>query len=136
MTASPAGRNLALLWAPVALLLAFEFYLSGLSVLPGGGLLSIPGGDKVAHATYFFGMGACVVRAARVGHGWSRRRTLLTIVIAAAVYGCLDEFHQSFVPMRDVEALDVVADTTGGLLAALLAERLWVVLRFERPLAA
>ena len=133
MSPEATGRSRLLLWAPVALLLAFEFYLSSLSVLPKTRLLTLPGGDKIAHAGYFFGMASCAVRAARFGHGWSRRRTLVTIVLAAAAYGCLDEFHQSFVPMRDVEAGDVVADTTGALLAALLAERLWVLTRFERP---
>ena len=77
-------------------------------------------------------MGTMAVRAARFGEGWSSRRTALTIVLAALIYGCLDEFHQSFVPNRTVEALDVLADTTGALLAALLAERLWRATRLER----
>jgi VanZ family protein len=132
VSAEPTGRSRLLLWAPVALLLAFEFYLSSLSVLPKTRLLTIPGGDKIAHGGYFFGMASCAVRAARFGTGWSRRRTLLTIVLAAALYGCVDEFHQSFVPMRDVEAADVVADTRGALLAALFAERLWRKTPFER----
>jgi VanZ family protein len=36
----------------------------------------------------------------------------------AALYGVTDEFHQYFVPPRQVEALDVVADTIGAAIAA------------------
>jgi VanZ family protein len=32
-------------------------------------------------------------------------------------YGASDEWHQSFVPGRDADLLDLLADTTGGLLA-------------------
>ena len=125
------GRSRLLLWAPVALLLAYEFYLSSRSVLPR--VFFFPNADKVAHAGYFGLMGGCAVRAARWGQGWSRSRTFWTILLAAFVYGCLDEFHQSFVPGRDVEAGDVSADTFGGFLAVLVAERLWIALRFEQP---
>jgi len=135
VTVSPTGRNRLLLWAPVALLLAYEFYLSSQSVLPMPHI-QIPQLDKVLHAGYYGLMGGCLVRAARFGEGWSRRRTFWTVVLSALVYGILDEFHQSFVPMRDVEVGDVLADTFGGLMAALTAERLWVVLRFERRPAA
>ena len=129
--AVPGGRNRVLLWAPVALLLGFDFYLSSQSVLPKPHF-DIPHLDKIVHAGYFGLMGGCAVRAARFAEGWSRRRTFWTVVLAALVYGVLDELHQSFVPMRDVEFGDIVADTLGGLAAALTAERLWVLLRFER----
>jgi VanZ family protein len=124
------GRSRLLLWAPVALLLAYEFYLSSRSVLPN--VFFFPQADKVAHAGYFGLMGGCAVRAARWAECWSRKRTFWTILLAAFVYGCLDEFHQSFVPGRDVEAGDVAADAFGGLMAVLTAERLWIVLGFER----
>ena len=127
-------RSRALLWAPFGLLLAYEFYLSSQSVLPAPPSLfeGIPQVDKLAHAAYYFLMGATVVRAARWGHGWSRARTALVVVPFGLVYGALDEWHQSFVPHRDVEAGDVLADTAGCALAALLAERLWIALHFER----
>ena len=41
----------------------------------------------------------------------------------ALLWGCLDEFHQSFVPGRDVEIADVVADTAGVALAVAVGER-------------
>jgi VanZ family protein len=131
-------RSRALLWAPFALLLAYEFYLSSQSVLPAPPSVfeGIPQLDKVAHATYYFLMGAMAVRAARFGEGWSRRATAIGVVIFGLVYGALDEFHQSFVPHRDVELGDVIADTVGCALAAMFAERLWVRSGLERSAAA
>jgi len=125
-----SGRSRLLLWAPVALLLAYEFYLSSRSSLPH--VFVFPNADKVAHAGYFGLMGGCAVRAARWGNGWSRKRTSLMVVLAALAYGALDEFHQSFTPGRDVELADILSDGFGALLAALVAERLWIALRLER----
>jgi VanZ family protein len=124
-----AGRR-ALLWAPVALLLGFEFYLSSQSRLPSIPL-HLPHLDKLEHAAYFFLTGAVAVRAARFGERWSRVRTAVILLAAALLWGCSDEYHQSFVPGRDVEAADVAADVTGVLLAVLLAESLWIRLKLD-----
>lgn len=40
-------------------------------------------------------------------------------VVLAALYGCSDEWHQSFVPGRVLDGLDLVADALGALLGAL-----------------
>ena len=51
------------------------------------------------------------------------RPTLWHVVLVSLLvmgYGGLDEFHQSFVPGRTPDILDLAADTTGGLLSALL----------------
>jgi VanZ family protein len=134
MTGASRGLRIRLLlWGPVALLLAFEFYLSSQSKLPeipfAGG---IPQFDKVEHAGFFFLLGLVAVRAARFGEAWTARRTALTLLGSALVWGVLDEFHQSFVPGRSVEAADVVADVTGVLLAVLVGERFWRFLRMDR----
>jgi VanZ family protein len=52
---------------------------------------------------------------------------LATIAIAAA-YGVSDEFHQSFVPRRSVEAMDVAADTVGASIAAFVLYA-WDIIR-------
>lgn len=41
-------------------------------------------------------------------------------VILCFLYGLTDEWHQSFVPGRTPDIRDIVADTTGALLAMLL----------------
>ena len=77
------------------------------------------GVDKNAHAVLYAGLGALLVRA--FAGGWGRRVTLGVVfasVAIAAVYGVSDEYHQSFVPMRQAEALDVMADAVGAAVAA------------------
>jgi VanZ family protein len=113
------------LWAPVALLLGYEFFLSA---QPPGGLPalgpSFPQGDKAAHIAYFFVTGLLAVRAAHFGEGWSRVKTAVFLILASLLWGCSDEIHQSFTPGRDVEVGDVLADTAGVALAVALGERI------------
>lgn len=42
---------------------------------------------------------------------------LVCSVAACALFGMLDEWHQSFVPGRDASGFDVLADVTGAVLA-------------------
>ena len=113
------------LWAPVALLLAYEFFLSA---QPPGGLPalgpSFPQGDKVDHVAYFFVTGLFAARAARFGEGWSRIKTAVFLILAGLLWGCSDEIHQSFTPGRDVEIGDVLADVAGVALAVAFGERI------------
>jgi len=121
---APAGRRL-LLWAPVAAMMTLQIVLSSQSHLPPLPLLSsLPQGDKVAHAGWFFLLGLLVWRAIREGEGWPRRRAALLLVLGALLWGVSDEAHQFFVPGRSVEAADVAADLAGASVAALLAEPL------------
>ena len=105
-----------LLWAPVALYMMFIFWLSSISSPP-----DLPSGvsDKGAHVLLYSGLGALLVRA-RAG-GWRRQVTLgiaAVAIVVATLYGISDEIHQSFVPPRQVEARDVLADAIGASLAA------------------
>ena len=118
-----SARGRLLLWAPVVLLLAHEFWLSSRTgaELPSFGP-SFAQKDKVEHVAYFFLTGLLAVRAARFGERWSRGKTAAVLLVGAVLWGCSDEFHQSFVPSRDVEAADVAADVAGVALAVALGE--------------
>jgi VanZ family protein len=118
------ARARLLLWAPVALLLGYEFYLSAQSghSLPTFGPW-FPGKDKVEHLVYFFLTGLCAVRAARFGEGWSASKTAVFLILSGLLWGCSDEIHQSYTPGRDVEIGDVLADSAGVALAAAFGER-------------
>jgi hypothetical protein len=104
------------LWAPVALYMTFIFWLSSISRLP-----DLPSGvsDKAAHVLLYSGLGALLVRA-RAG-GWRRPVTLgiaAAAIVLATLYGISDEIHQYFVPPRQVEVRDILADAIGASLAA------------------
>jgi len=124
------ARGRLLLWAPVALLLGYEFFLSAQSphALPVFGPWFFEK-DKVEHAVYFFVTGLLAVRAARFGEGWSRGKTAVFLILAGLLWGCSDEIHQSFTPGRDVEIGDVLANTAGVALAVALGE--WILRRVD-----
>lgn len=117
-------RRRVLLWAPVVLLLAFEYWLSDRPPSAFPPLLSFSGGDKIVHAAYFFLTGILAVRAARFGEVWGFAKTAVFLVLAAALWGCSDEIHQSTTPGRSVEIGDVAADVAGVVVAVGAGEKL------------
>jgi VanZ family protein len=110
--------------------MAIIFGLSSISQTPA----LVGGVDKSLHAALYAGLSALIVRA--LAGGWHRRPTIGIVVAAiliAAAYGVSDEVHQSFVPMRSVEAMDVVADTVGAAVAA-FALYAWDIIRARHGL--
>ncbi len=104
------------LWLPVIFVCALIFTLSSFSQLP-----SPPSGisDKHEHFTIYFLLGLTVVRALAGGRlsGVTLAVTVVSILVVSA-YGASDEFHQSFVPGRDCDVYDWLADSIGGFAAA------------------
>jgi VanZ family protein len=103
------------------------FVLSSDPKLPT--LLRVPEGtDKIAHAFLFFVL--CWLSWRAFFHQsyfpLLKRYALLGAFIFTVVYGLLDEFHQRFVPGRASDIYDVMADTGGALLYAVIA---WMVQR-------
>jgi len=75
---------------------------------------------KLAHVVEFGAFSITVfhgVRAER--HGWRLSWGILTLLIAVG-YASLDEWHQSFVPLREPRFRDVLIDAMGALLAQVL----------------
>jgi VanZ family protein len=104
------------MWLPVVAWMGLIFYLSAQPDLPSptsgwvGDLLSI-----VGHA-FMFGVLA-VLWARALG---ARRLALPLALVLTLLYALFDEFHQSFVPGRHADPLDLVCDGAGAALA------LWV----------
>jgi VanZ family protein len=72
---------------------------------------------KLAHVTEFGLFSITVFHGIRAGRsGWSFKWALATLVIAVA-YASMDEWHQSFVPLRESRVRDVAIDGFGALLA-------------------
>ncbi len=106
-------RRLALAWLPVVGYMALVFYLSAQSnPLPE---LTHVVKDKVLHGVEYAALAALLVRALRLS-GFSLARAAILAVAVASLYGASDEWHQSFVPGRDSEVGDWVADTAGAAL--------------------
>lgn len=80
--------------------------------------LQFTASDKVLHFGYFFG-GAGLLSAALYlrypAEAATRSRLWLSILIVSLV-GALDEFHQSFIPMRSGnDPYDLAADILGAI---------------------
>ena len=81
-------------------------------------LPSFPGADKVAHMIAYGALALSFLWYFGKQGAKQRMRTVLFTVALCLVYGLSDEFHQSFIPLRSVSSLDIVADTTGALIVA------------------
>jgi VanZ family protein len=108
-------------WAP-ALLWAIVIFR--LSAIPGDQLPPSPfwNFDKLIHGGVYGMLGGLSWWGAR--RTFARARSLAQLVAIAttltAVYGITDELHQSFTPHRSPDPFDVMADTAGGLIGALV----------------
>src|SRR5277367_3434453 len=72
---------------------------------------------KLAHVTEFGVFSVTIFHGVRAGRvGWRLNWALITLVIAVA-YAGMDEWHQSFVPLREARVRDVGIDAFGALLA-------------------
>ena len=78
-----------------------------------------PHADKLVHAGIFAVLAGLTARGI-LSLGQGGRRALGVAVLAASLYGAIDEWHQSFVPGRDPDPVDWAADTAGALLGAAL----------------
>jgi VanZ family protein len=131
--ATPAAPGAALSWlvrwGPALACAAVIFALSSVGSLPAP-----PGGltDKHAHFLTYGVLAALIVWGLT---NCTPSRTTWGIAAAAVVlatlYGVSDEWHQSFVPGREVSALDLAADVGGAAVAA-VALRAWAIIRARR----
>jgi VanZ family protein/UDP-2,3-diacylglucosamine pyrophosphatase LpxH len=108
------------------------FWLSAQSSYPGGVDLPPPL-DKLAHAAVFGLLALALDLALRISApGLPMYKRHLLVVAAVSLYGATDEWHQAFVPGRDCEVGDWIADTLGAVLALTAA---YLPLAFTRRLA-
>ncbi len=107
------------LWALAIAYMAGIFVLSSLPVPPPAGEALAVVGDKALHVLEYLLL--ALLLALSVGSSLPprlRRWAPLIALAVAVVYAATDEFHQSFVPGRDANVLDYVADLVGATLGA------------------
>ena len=103
---------LALAW------MALLFFFSHQPSLPAPMLFS--GQDKLLHAAVYALLGTLLLTAqTRPAQGYRWRQVFISALIAS-LYGLGDEIHQYFIPGRNSDVLDWVADSAGALFAASL----------------
>ena len=105
----------AMLWLPPVAIMLVIFSLSSQSrPLP---ILTEHIWDKLLHFIEYAALGAAWYRALR-GEGTSAAAALVGAAVATAAFGVSDEWHQSFVPLRDASIRDWMTDLMGGAMGA------------------
>jgi VanZ family protein len=74
---------------------------------------------KSAHFTEYFIFALLLFRGVRRGRAGWRWSWGLSALLIAAVYACVDEFHQSFVPSRTSSPWDSLLDSVGAFVAVI-----------------
>ncbi len=101
----------ALAWAATFAYAALIFWLSSQpNPIPA---LTERCWDKAIHFAEYGALGALLLVALRES-GVALHRAAVLAALVAGLYGASDEVHQSFVPERDADVRDWLADTIGG----------------------
>jgi VanZ family protein len=109
-----------LLRLPAPLIAAGIWFLSSQSTLPKP--KGIFGYDKLQHLLAYMALaGAAGLWVSP--EKWRRRRLLVLglVAVVASAYGVTDELHQHFVPGRNCNVWDWIADTAGSVIGAAIA---------------
>jgi VanZ family protein len=106
----------ALLWGPPIVYMVLIFHFSSESnPMPE---LTEHVWDKLLHLTEYAGLALLFARAL-VGEGLNRLAAIVFAIVLTSFYGATDEYHQLFVPMRDSDVRDWIADTLGASVGAI-----------------
>jgi len=113
-------------WIPAVLWAATIFVLSSFpgSAYPATNLVNA---DKLVHVALYGLLGALCARGFVHDRGRGLWSALALAALVSTLYGISDELHQAFVPGRNSDWRDVVADAVGSLLGAA-----WITWRAAR----
>ena len=106
-------HRLLYFWLPLLAWMGLIFYLSAQPDFPRPKVDWLE--DLIGIGAHMFLFGVLAVLWARALHG--QRQTLRLAFLLTMLYALLDEFHQSFVPGRTPDPLDLFFDGTGAALA-------------------
>ena len=124
-------KRFVLYWLPL-ILYCLLIYIQSANPSPEQ-IPSFPFVDKVLHFLAYGIMGILFYRAYQTLRIKNNIQMLMLLsVVSASLYGISDEIHQSFVPFREAEVADVIADMLGAASGVLLYQLL-VVSRIEKP---
>ena len=110
-------RSIALRWAAVIAWMGLIFFLSSRPDLPNFAP-GLPGLEEIGGHLTAFGVLAALLWWALRGTGV--RYPATWALVLAVSYGATDEFHQSFVPGRDMSLSDLMVDLIGASAALLV----------------
>lgn len=126
----PRLRRWSRALVPLAIYAGAIFALSAQSSLTAK-LPRFPHADKVVHAVEYGGFGFLAARAVGILTPRGPVFAAGMAIVIGACYGATDELHQRFVPGRDSDPWDLLADVAGSTLGA-TAYLAWTLSRARR----
>jgi VanZ family protein len=72
--------------------------------------------DKLAHGAAYALLGILFYRAYRTHIKNNLKLVMLLSIASSSLYGITDELHQHYVPYRNADLTDVLADVLGSIL--------------------
>ena len=108
-------RRTASAWGPVVLYMAAIFFSSAQPNVDLEGKTVVS--DKTIHALAYLGLTLVAYRAALLMPLRRRLDPLVQAAVIAVGYGIFDEVHQYFVPGRNADIHDWLADLAGASIA-------------------
>ena len=120
MSVSGNTRNPVLIaWLPAIAYMMLIWVMSSLSHVPS--LEAVPFHDKGVHFLEYGTLAALLAHAFRGTRPLDRPFVTFLIAVASATFfGMTDEMHQAFVPGRNSDVHDLMADALGATVAAAL----------------
>lgn len=112
-----AIRSTTLYWLPTLAYMALIWMLS--SIPKTAPIMIFQMQDKLVHLVEY-GILAILsfYSILRTWPHWQKRTVFLLSVFLAALWGAIDEWHQSFVPNRNADIMDAVADALGAIIGS------------------
>ena len=111
---SPKAKSFTYYWLPL-ITYCLLIYIQSDRPSPEN-LPSFEFSDKLLHFVAYAVMGALFYRAYQTLPVKNNIQLLMLLsMISASLYGISDEIHQSFVPFRDAQLSDAIADTLGAV---------------------
>jgi len=116
MMISAKYKNFLLYWLPVICYCIFIFIKS--SQPSPESIPDLPNIDKALHIGDYALLGALFVRAYMTITSIKKNIVFLLIIsiLSSSLYGLSDEIYQYFVPFRDADPLDFLAETIGSII--------------------
>lgn len=107
-------------WAPAVLYMAVIWLISAMRI-DNDAIELFPLKDKGIHFVEYTVLGVLVAHACvRTFKHRGTLRPLVVAVLVTAAWGLLDEMHQAYVPGREADPIDLLADVAGAITGAAL----------------
>jgi VanZ family protein len=89
--------------------------------------------DKILHFAAYAFLGGLLLRALKTLPKKNNLKLVMTLsIVLSALYGISDEIHQHYVPSRNADVIDAMADIIGSIFGVYIYQSIWTK-RFLRP---